>query len=396
MVGTGVPNPILRRTGRRTLRTGWALLTTAALAALGLAAGPAAPAAHAAPTSGSYVYYIGADGGLWGWAMDGPDTAVRVGPAGIAPPGGHVAVARVAGGPPSVFFAGADGALYEACPAAQQPVAVTKAGFAAPGAVVTAAVVAGQYAVAADGIPMPVPAIARQRPAGAQEISNPCLPPAQVLSNTSPSYVPGGAMASAGASDGSWALFYVDGSGAVRAQWRSPNGGLSDKEMTAPNSAAPGSGLAVTQSPSGLELFYAGNDGRLYTARPATGGGLADSPRPNQTGDADVPAGAQLAAASLPSGSSVAYANAKGIFVAAELDAGNNWQHTDALSKAGFVTAGSSVAVVATPAGDDEDICPTPWYLRHLHWPGPGPWPGPPWETIQPATVAANTSIAGF
>lgn len=377
MVGSGLPNPISRRSGRRATRAGLALAATAVLAAAGLAAGTGADAAGAGDP---VLYYVAADGALWG-VPGGGSGAVPLGPTGMAAPGAHVAAARLPGGSPSAFFVGTDGAVYQSCTLAQKPVALTKSGFATSGSAITAAVVAGQYAVVADGIPTPQPARARSA-ARPMEISNPCSPPSvRVVSNTSPSYVSGGVMASAATTDGGWGLFYVDGSGAVDAQWRLPDGTFTEKELTPAKTAAPGGGLAVVPGGNSVTLFFTGHDRQVYVAHPVEGGGLADTPKANPTAKAPAPDGASLTAVPEGSGLAVGYVAQDGTFTIASLDAGGGWQRTDPASKAGAFTPGSTVGASAGADWDDWYCGTPPPYFWHLHIPVPGPGPDPgPWD----------------
>ncbi|MBY8878750.1 hypothetical protein [Actinacidiphila acidipaludis] len=377
MVGSGLPNPISRRSGRRARRAWAAGAAAGVLAAAGLALGPVADAASG-PTGPSF-YYVAADGALWG-VPDGGSQAVPLGPAGQAAPGAHVAAVRLPGGSPSAFFVGTDGTVFQSCPQAVKPVAVTKPGFATSGSVVTAAVVAGQYAVAADGIPTPQPARARAtvRPA---EISNPCSPPSvRIVSNVSPSYVSGGAMASAGTADGGWGLFWVDTSGAVDAQWRLPGGKVTEKELTPAGTATPGGGLAAVPGASGVTLFFTGHDGQVYVAHPAEGGGLADTPKANPTAPTAVPDGAPLTAAPQGGGLAVGYVAGDGTFTVAALTLTGDWQRTDGVGKAGSFAPGSQVGSYGGADWDDWYCGTPPPFFWHFH--GPVPGPDPQWTTI--------------
>ncbi|WP_229401828.1 hypothetical protein [Micromonospora okii] len=85
---------------------------------------PASPAGLAPPgggvaavsTAGAQAYFAGLDGRLWqvgfaGGALPDPWTPVAISAVGVVPAGARLAAARPVGGPTSVFFAGADGAV---------------------------------------------------------------------------------------------------------------------------------------------------------------------------------------------------------------------------------------------------------------------------------------------
>lgn len=383
-VGIGLRNWRQRRSGRRALRKGGVLASAGALAFVGLAAAPAAQAA-VAPLNSS-VYYIGDDGALWGYsrAADGTfSNAAQIGPDNLARPGSRLAAVRRQGDDPAVFFVGNDGAVWENCPRAPQPVPVTSTGYAPPGAAITASDDAGFLTVVVSSIaPLPgaAPAATTQVKKRPLEISNPCTPPTRMMVNTSAMSYTGGDMASTGRASSRGGAFYVDSSGALRAQWRSrATSGVISVQLTAANTATPGGGVAATTDDSGvLTLFFTGHDGKIYVTHPVPGGGLADTPRPNTTGPADVPDGAHLAAASSQGrGIEVGYAANDGTFTVASLSAGGAWLSTEQVGDTGVISPGASAGVTANSDGWDWYCGNVPRFPVHIRI--PGPWPH--WDT---------------
>lgn len=374
----GLCNSRLRRSGRRTRRTGWALASAGVLAAVGLLAAPAAQATGV-PPSDPHTYYIGDDGALWGYEGLGDGTFTRpaqLGPAKTAEPGARLAAVRLKGYPLSVFFVGLDGAVYQDCPTAQQPFPITSTGVAPSGAAITAFDTGRGPGVVVSGIPPRQEAERAANPALTREISNPCTPPPRLMLNNGSSSYTGSDLASAGGDEPYQGVFFVDGKGSVRAQWYSAATSMPvSVTLTQPGTAAPAGGVAVTSDGAGaLTLFFTGLDGRLYAAHPKQGGGLSGPPQPNPNGPADVPGGAHLAAATGPDGIAVGYAAGDGTFTVATLSTDGTWKDTAPFSDPGFLVAGASVGVTAADDGWD-------WYcgndLRFLwHFHGPGPRPG--------------------
>lgn len=411
-MGIGRPHSRLRRTARRVYRSAWALVSAVLLAAVGLLSGPATQAV-ASPVN-PYVYYVAADGGLWGYTQSQSgiwSTAARIGPSGIAPPGAHVSAVRLPGGQPSVFFVGLDGAVYEACPQYPQPIPITSRGVAPPGGPVATGAANGRFVVftsatgsyntgGAVNVPNPTATYAPQ------EISNPCSPsPVQLYTNGSSTYVPGGEMAVVGLPNGGYGVFTVDSYGAVRVQWRSPTGALTDQQLTATGTSTPGSAITVTptvnvpSTPGALSLFFTGHDGRVRVAHPVPGGGQVGGPVPNTTGPANVPDGAQLAVSTRASGLMVGYAATNGAFTIAQLSSTGTWLRTDAVSDLGYVVPGSLAAATVGPASDDDGY----WHCGsevhspvHIHIPLviPDPPPQPNWDIAGPANVTPGAFFA--
>ncbi|WP_405590049.1 hypothetical protein [Streptomyces sp. NBC_01190] len=401
-----VPTRFRRTTGRRTVRRTWSALVSAL--ALGAVALAGAPAAHAGPQPVPWVYYVGDDGALWGFTQqtDGSwTTAAPQGPTGQTLPGGHVAATRIAGGLPSVFFVGVDGAVYQDCPLLTKPVAVTATRLAPPGAAITAEVVGGQITVtAARQIPQgkAVAAAPRTPPALApaaapHEISNPCSPPVNVRFNTSSTYA-GGAMTSVGTSGGYHDVLFVDTAGAVRVQWQGPQGStLSEKALTAPGTAKPGGGVTAVNTQglglpgSALTLFFTGHDGRVRVAHTTEQGSLTGSVQPNTTGTADAPDGAPLSAVAGAKGLAVGYAASDGAFSVAYLTPTGAWQKTFRTGAAGDFASGAPSAATAAADGDYDWYCGNGLRVPvHLH----GPLPGPKWVDVGLPNVVVGASFA--
>jgi hypothetical protein len=373
----------------------WALTAAGALAAvLGLSAAP--PAQAAAPANG-WVYYIGDDGGLWSYTRFADGTfsqAVQRGPDAVAYPGAPVAAVRDTA--PAVFFVGRDGAVYENCPAAAQPVPVTQSGYAPPSASITAAEGSGWVSVVVSAVarkPLAAPAAA-PAPTHPVEISNPCVVPhVQLNAGGSTTGYTGGDMASYADTFGTDATFYVGSTGALTAQWFGPSTGVPIvTHLTAAGTAVPGSGVAAGYDLDGsLALFYAGTDGRLYRAVPQWQGGLLGAPVPNPTGPADVPSGAHLVAATSGKQAAVGYAAADGTLTVATLGAGGAWSGTAKLGPAGTLAPGVPVAANPAADGDFDWHCGNePHVIVHIH----GPQPGPVWEPAGPANALVGTYVA--
>ncbi|MEW2116979.1 hypothetical protein AB0945_17630 [Streptomyces sp. NPDC005474] len=352
----------------------------------------AAPTAHAATVpADATAYYIGDDGGLWsyGRAADGRwSTAARVGPARLAPAGAPVAATRPPGGPSNVFFVGVDGSVLVGCPQLSQPVALTGAGFARPGAPITATVADGRILVSSRFVHF--------AHTYRMEISNPCSPPVSlVLVNPPPKYS-GGGLASAGLADGGSGVFYVDGSGALWAQWRDRTGLLTDQQLTVAETATPGGGIAVVSTEGAgtergvLTLFFTGHDGRVYVAHPVEGRGLAGAPQPNTTGAANVPDGAELSVATGTSSVAIGYVASDGTLTTVTLTTAGAWQRTTPLTGAAFTTAGSSSAISAASDDGYDVYCGNGRRAGHVH----GPIPGHPWTVSGPANVPSKAGFA--
>lgn len=373
----------------RALRAWWALLAAFASVAVCLLAAPTAQAAGV-PTDAT-AYYVGDDGGLWSYGRDEKgtwSTAARVGPAGLAPAGAPVAAARLPGGPSSVFFVGVDGAVRVDCLRLSQPFALTGAGFAVPGAPITATVVDGRILAVSSNFSSPT-----LKPE--TEISNPCTSSASVvLTNKPPRSV--GALASAGQADGGSGVFYVDGSGALWAQWRHRTGLLTDQQLTVAATATPGGGIAVVPTEGagtargGLTLFFTGHDGRVYAIHPVEGRGLAGAPQPNTTGAANVPAGAALSVASGTSSVAIGYVANDGTLTMVTLTTAGVWQRTTPLTGTAFTTAGSSSAISAASDDGYDVYCGNGRRPGHVH----GPMPGSPWTVSGPANVPSGAGFA--
>jgi hypothetical protein len=390
MVGIRLP----KTTGRHTRRAWGALTSVVALGAAGLVG---APAAHAGPRPEPWVYYVADDGGLWSFIQKSDNswtTAAPEGPAGLTLPGAHVAAVRISGGSPSVFFVGADEAIYQDCPLLTQPLAITATGQAPPGAAVTAEAVGQQITVTAS----PRSAVQGKKVAAAPlEISNPCSPPVRTASNVSPFYA-GGAMAAAGTSGGYHDVFFVDTAGALRVRSQGPQGStISEKQVTAPKTAQPGGGITVVNTQGlgdanrALTLFFTGHDGRVRVAHATEQGGLTGSPQPNTTGAADAPDGAALSAAAGAKGLALGYATSDGAFSVAYLSASGTWQNTYRIGAAGDFAPGSASAATASSDGDYDWYCGNEIHLPvHLH----GPLPGPKWTPTGQPNVVQGASFA--
>lgn len=411
-MGIGLPKTTGRRTGRRAGRAWWALVCAVGLGAAGLVC---APAAHASPHPEPWVYYAGSDGALWAYSQRADHswtTAAAQGPAGQTIAGAHVAAARIADGDASVFFVGADGAVYQDCPLLARPLAITATGQAPPGVAVTAEAVGQQIVVtaarrtAAQGkgvtqAPDPQAASAGvtsapARTAAPLEISNPCSPPVRVRFNVATTYA-GGAMASAGTAAGYHDVFFVDTAGALRVQWQGPQSStVFEKALTAAGTAKPGGGVAVVPTQglggqsSALTLFFTGRDGRVRVAHTTEQGALTDSPKPNTTGPADAPDGALLSATVGAKGLAVGYATTDGAFSVSYLSLTGGWQNTYRTGDAGSFAAGGPSAATSSSDGDYDWYCGNGLIPLHLH----GPLPGPKWVPAGPANVVVGASFA--
>lgn len=344
-------------------RRRWRIRAAAFLAALATAIAPlsanaAESASPAAAQASTNAYFVASNGTVYGYGRTTDGTWLPAAPVGTkmtAPPGAPITSARLPDGSPAAFFVGDDGAIWGGCGPLWR-MTVTK--LLRPGTrlavAVTPNVVMLLYSDDQDQwtgmhveseIHHPCDVYTGTIPVLASEHPPPPVPP-----------VPNGVIAATGLPDGEIGVFAADGTGAVHAMWRSPDGKWSDTALTASNATLPGGGIASTLSPAGssVTLFYSNDRGQVVAAQVAEGGGLRAQPAPAPWTVAKIPYGALLAAASSALGNDVAYVAAGGAAIDLQMDATGQWRNAVTLSQSSFAKDGRPVAVTAT--ADEVDV----------------------------------------
>ncbi|MFD2767132.1 hypothetical protein [Micromonospora eburnea] len=175
-------------------------------------------------------------------------------------------------------------------------------------------------------------------------------------------------------------MVFVGGNGGLYSIWQTGSGTPAAVLNSPPDVAQPGGGVAALTTSAGVQTFFTGRDGRLWTAH-ISAGPLPDPWAPVAiTAAGAVPSGASLAAVRLPNGAlAVFFAGADGAIRAAATDLTGSWLEPFAVGPTGVARPGGPVSLLA--AGDylysgwcGNEI----WWWWRWRWPG-GPFPQP-WQ----------------
>lgn len=358
------------------------LAVTAALASV-LATITAAPPVQAAGilATQDVAYVVGGDGRLYHVTPSG--TPVLVTTQVAAPPGAGVATVRLGNGSVTAVAIGYDGGLVSITPGGGSVgggvVPIGTRGLAAPGSPVSAVYNSASGAIEAffaggDGAVYNAVFQASFPSGGSlRTVANPGTAPL------------GGVVAAQRQTDGTIGVVFTGASGALYTARSNPAGGWITTAVTSPNIAKPGGGVAV----AGWDVFFTGQDGRVYRTGP-----LPDPWRLTTLAPAgSAPAGARLTAAAPSAGPVyVFYAAANGAINLLTNQTGT-WQGPYAATAAGTATPGGPVSGLADATHVLVGWCGNE--PRRIVIPRPLPIPPPPgWQL--PVITGSLPTQPGF
>jgi len=334
------------------------------------------PAAGAAqdPLSQPVGFVIGGDGRLYASSLGEP---APVSSAVMAPPGAGLATFIEKDGRVSAFAIGTQGGLVMTAPAYTHPgytIALDgPSGLAPPGAPMSGVSVQGWAHIFFVGRSGTVYRATYRQPAspggpGPQPWSKAGIAPpgAIIAAAVSPTSAPG--------------AVFVGSNGGLYSIWQT-NSDASETILNSPlDVAQPGGGVAALATTAGVQTFFTGRDGRLWTARIAAGP-LPDPWAPKAiTAAGVVPSGAPLTAAQLPNGAlAVFFAGTDGAIRVAATDLTGSWLEPFAVTPTGTARPGAPLSLLV--AGDHlySGWCGNEvWWWWRWRWPG-GPFPQP-WQ----------------
>ncbi|WP_213455476.1 hypothetical protein [Rhizomonospora bruguierae] len=327
------------------------------------------PAAHAAlgPPIG---FAIGSDARLYGSSLGPP---VLVDSAAMAPPGAGLAAFMENDGRVSAYAIGLQGGLVMTAPTVNRPgntiIQDGPSGLAPPGAPLSGVRAQGWDHIFFVGGSGTVYRASYRWPArpgpGPQPWGGAGAPR-------------GGIVAAALLPTSAPVVVFVGNNGGLYSVWETGSGSSATILHSPPGTAQPGGGVALVSTTVGMQAFFTGLDGRLWTTH-ITGGPLPDPWAPVAvTAAGVVPSGASLTAAQLPNGAlAVSFTGNDGAVRIATTDLTGSWLAPVTITPTGVTRAGSPVSLAVSGNDLYTGWCGNEiWWWWRWEWPK-GPFPQP-------------------